>query len=424
MDQTVDSSLLIQRYVSLDQGFCYLITGLWPLFGVGTFQRVTGPKIDLWLVKMVGVLTSVIGAVILMAGLRRTAGPKVTWLAVVSAVGFAAIDTVHVARRSISPVYLADTVAELCLILIWFSVVTGRIQTEGIRGQRMAKASTQVGRMTDGTKREARKAVANPWVERLTRLGYFVRGLVYGIPGLLALGLAIGVGGRAVSPTGAIEYLGQQPYGKIMLIIVAIGLAGFSLWGLIRAVFDPYREGSDMPGLATRFGYLASAFGYATLLIATAQYLMGLTVNSNNPTDWTAKLLTMPWGRVAVAVVGLGWLGGGLWQIYKGYKADFKLDFKLGQMNKDERTLSAYVGRFGLAARGVVFALIGLFLVQAAVFVNPAQAKGLDGALLALAEKPFGQVLLAVVALGLIAFGVYSMLCARWMRIPVRRRAS
>ncbi len=287
----------------------------------------------------------------------------------------------------------------------------------------MARASTQVGKMTDGTKREARKAVANPWIERLTRLGYFVRGLVYGIPGLLALGFAIGVGGRAVSPTGAIEYIGQQPYGKLLLVVVAVGLAAFSLWGLIRAVFDPYREGSDMQGLATRFGYIVSAFGYATLLIATVQYLMGLAVSSSNPVDWSARLLAQPWGRVAVAVVGMGWIGGGLSQIYQGYKADLN-DFKWSEMRKNERKLALYVGRFGLAARGVVFALIGLFLVQAAVFVNPAQAKGFDAALLALAEKPYGAFLVGVVALGLIAFGIYSMLCARWIKIPIRRRAS
>ncbi len=289
----------------------------------------------------------------------------------------------------------------------------------------MARANTQVERMTDGTKREARQAAANPWTERLTRLGYVIRGLVYGIPGLLALELAFGVGGgQAVSPTGAIEFLGAKPYGNIILIAIAIGLAGYSVWGLIRAVLDPYRKGSDVPGLAARFGYIVSAFGYATLLVATIQYLMGTAVSSNNPADWSAKLLAMPWGRAIIAIVGLGWMAGGVWQIYRGYATDFKSEFKLREMNRQERTWSVLVGRFGLAARGVVFVLIGLFLVQAAVFVNPAQAKGLDGALLALAQKPYGAILVGVVALGLIAFGIYSMLCARWMRIPVRRAPS
>ncbi len=285
----------------------------------------------------------------------------------------------------------------------------------------MAKAVNTAEQVKQETKREAKKAAASPWTERLARLGYFVRGFVYGIPGLLALELALGVsGGQATTPTGAIMYIGRQPYGNILLIIVAIGLVGYSVWGLIRAVFDPFREGNDAKGLMSRFGYLVSAFGYGTLLIATLQYIAGTAVSANNPSDWSAKLLAQPWGRVAVAVIGIGWLLGGLRQIYTGWKADFKDQFKWREMNAEEKTWSVRIGRFGLAARGVVFALIGAFLVQAAVLVNPAAAKGLDGALIALAEKPYGQVLLALVAIGLIAFGIYSMLLARWARIQVR----
>ncbi len=288
----------------------------------------------------------------------------------------------------------------------------------------MANTSRHVERAAHDTQREARKAVASPWVKRLTRFGYLVRGLLYAIPGLLALQLAIGVGGEAAGPTGAIGYIGRQPFGGIFLMAVAVGLAAFSLWGIARAILDPYRDGSDAQGLASRFGYVVSALGYASLLIATVQYLLGVAVKSNNAADWTAALLAQPWGRLAVGIVGLGWLGGGLAQLYQGYKADFKKDLKLSQMSKNERSLSINVGRIGFAARGVVFALVGLFLVQAAVFVNPNQAKGLDGALLVIAQKPFGAVLLGVAALGLIAFGIYSMLCARWIKIPIRRPAN
>ncbi len=285
----------------------------------------------------------------------------------------------------------------------------------------VAKAATDAERVKNETKREVKKAAANPWTERLTRLGYFVRGFVYGIPGLLALQLALGVsGGTATTPTGAILYIGKQPGGTILLIIVAIGLVGYSLWGLIRAVFDPFREGDDPKGLMSRFGYLVSAFGYGTLLIATLQYIAGSAVSGNNPQDWSAKLLTMPWGRIAVAVIGAGWLFGGLRQIYTGYKADFKDQFNWREMSREMKVWSVRIGRVGLTARGVVFGLIGVFLLQAAVFVDPARAKGLDGALLAVAGNPYGQVLLAIVAVGLMAFGLYSMLLARWARIQVR----
>lgn len=284
----------------------------------------------------------------------------------------------------------------------------------------MARNVTGTGQVGQDAKREVRKAAASPWTERLARLGYFVRGFVYAIPGLLALQLALGMGGGVTTPTGAIMYIGRQPGGNILLIIVAIGLVGYSIWGLIRAVFDPFRHGNDPEGLMKRFGYIVSAFGYGTLLIATLQYIAGRAVSSNNPQDWTAKLLTQPWGRFAVAIIGIGWLAGGLWQIYTGWKADFKDQFKWREMNREEKVWSVRVGRLGLAARGVVFALIGLFLVQAAYFANASAAKGLDGALLALVQKPYGQVLLAIVAIGLIAFGIYSMLLARWARIQVR----
>lgn len=287
----------------------------------------------------------------------------------------------------------------------------------------MANSATSINQVKNEAKDGARKAAGNPWTERLIRLGYIARGLVYLIPGILALRLVMGAGGGAVNQTGAIEFIGQQPYGNVMLVIEAIGLLGYSLWGLIRAAFDPFHEGEDAEGLLKRFGYIVSALGYAALLVATVQYLQGAAVTSagSNPQDWTAKLLGQSWGRFVVGIIGGGWLFGGLRQIYEGFTASFKKQLKLNQMTTFERTWAVGVSRFGVAARGVVFALIGLFLVQSAVFQNPGAAKGLDGALLALAGQPYGTVLVAIVALGLIAFGLYSFLCARWMRLRLPR---
>ncbi len=291
----------------------------------------------------------------------------------------------------------------------------------------MAKSATSINQVKNEATDNARKAAGNPWTKRLIRLGYIARGLVYLIPGILALQLAMGTGGGVVNQTGAIEYIGRQPYGNILLVIEAIGLLGYSLWGLIRAAFDPFHEGDDAEGLLKRFGYIVSALGYSALLLATVQYLQGAVVSSagSNPQDWTAKLLEQPWGRIVVGIIGLGWIiGGGIRQIYDGYKANFRKDLTLSQMRPFERKWAVGISRFGVIARGVVFALIGLFLVQAAVLRNPGAAKGLDGALLELATKPYGTVLVAIVALGLIAFGLYSFLCARWMRIRLPRASS
>jgi hydrogenase/urease accessory protein HupE len=105
--------------IALTQGTFYLATGIWPLLDIDSFQAVTGPKTDLWLVRTVGVLVAVIGAVLVTGARRRTLGPEITLLAVGSALGLAAIDIIYVLGGTISPVYLADAVAEIGLAAIW-----------------------------------------------------------------------------------------------------------------------------------------------------------------------------------------------------------------------------------------------------------------------------------------------------------------
>ncbi len=117
----------LSAWASLGQGIYYLVTGVWPLFSISSFQRVTGRKIDLWLVKTVGALITVIGTVLVLAGVRNRATPEITTLAAGSASAFLAVDTVYVARRRISPIYLADAGAELSLILLWALIRFGRI---------------------------------------------------------------------------------------------------------------------------------------------------------------------------------------------------------------------------------------------------------------------------------------------------------
>ena len=289
----------------------------------------------------------------------------------------------------------------------------------------MTKATSTVKQTGKETARVARKTASQPWVEELTRLGYFVRGVLYVLLGIFAIQLALGQGGKTANQTDIIAFMGSTPLGKWLLIVVAVGLLGYTLWGLIRALFDPFRHGSDTEGLAVRLGYVASAFGYGTLLIATVQYIMGATMTQNSPATWSAKLLAEPYGRIIVIIIGLGWLlGGGLWQIYQGWNNDFKKDLRLRSMTREEKQAVIWTGKFGLIARGVVFGIIGLFLIQAAIQANPSAAKGFDGALAVLLQQPYGIYLLGLVAIGLMAFGVYSMLVGLWMHVQLRPKTA
>ncbi len=289
----------------------------------------------------------------------------------------------------------------------------------------MAKNNTAIGQLKDGAARKTRQAARvtqgaanNPWVSRLARFGYIARGALYAIIGLLALQLALGDGGRATDQTGAIATLGSQPFGKFLLVLIAIGLTGYSMWGFVRAIWDPLGKGHDKEGLVQRFGYLVSAVSYGALVTPTMSFITGSGRggHTGSPQDLSAQLLKNSSGVWIVGLIGLFWLAAAAGQFYQAYTASFMEDFKASKMNANEEKQALNIGRFGLAARGVVFALIGFFLIQAALHANPNDAKGLDGALLVLAQQPYGQILLAIVALGLIAFGVYSFFCARWLR--------
>ena len=255
----------------------------------------------------------------------------------------------------------------------------------------------------------------HPWFERMARWGYIVRGLIYLIPGTLALQLAFGAHGAAVTQTGAIELISREPFGRPILIAVAVGLGAYSLWGVVRALFDPLRQGHSAHGVFVRLGYLTSALAYAGFFIAALRLLSGKSAHSSK--DWLARLLEAPWGPWALGIFGLCWIGGaGIAEIVKALRGSFERDLQTERMGPSEKRFSLWLGRFGIALRGLVFGIIGGSLVAAAWHVDPLRKRGLAGALLDLAHQPYGRFLLAIVALGLIAFGLFSILCARWAR--------
>ncbi len=268
-----------------------------------------------------------------------------------------------------------------------------------------------------GAKDKAQGVSEQPWVENLARFGYIVRGVLYVVVGILALLAAIGKGGGATDKGGAIATIGGQPFGAFLLILVVIGLAGYSVWGFVRAIFDPMKRGTDPKGLAQRAGYLISALSYAALIFPTVRFLLHENSNGGGSQDWTATFISNPLGKWLVVLLGLIGIGGGLGQLWMAFSADFKKDLKFGEMSPQARTWAERFGRAGYAARGIIFALSGFFLSKAALDANSKETKGLDGALATLAQQAYGPWLLGAVALGLIAFGIYSLMSARWQKM-------
>lgn len=259
---------------------------------------------------------------------------------------------------------------------------------------------------------------AKPWVERLARFGYCSKGVVYIVVGWLALLAAFSLGGKKTGAEGALTTIAQQPFGKWLLAVVAFGLVGYALWRIVQGIADPEHKGTDAKGLAKRTGYVINGLAYSSLALTAFGILRGVARGKDSsPQDATASLLAQPFGQWLVGLVGLILIAVGANSVYIAVKEKFRDKLKLSEMSPAEQTWATRLGKIGLIARAIVSALVGSFLIQAAFQSDPNKARGLDGTLKVVAQQPYGQWLLAVVAVGLMAYGVYSFVEARYRRV-------
>jgi fumarate reductase subunit D len=276
----------------------------------------------------------------------------------------------------------------------------------------------QVATIQAGTN-AVKRAAANPLLELLERLGYGVRGALYSVMGLLALGIALGIGiGQTTDLSGSLVFLTGNPLGKLLLVVAAVGLSAYALWGFTRAIYDPLHRGRGAGGYAARIGFVTSALSYAAIVIFALQLLFGSSAASGNGTRTTiASILSHPGGGWLTVIIGLVAIGVGLGQFLEAYRATFKEDLKGAAMSESERSWAIRFGRFGMFARGVTFLVIGWFLIQAGLHHDAGQVQGFGGAFMFLLGQPFGRVVLGIIALGFVALGLHSFACARWIRL-------
>lgn len=258
------------------------------------------------------------------------------------------------------------------------------------------------------------------WIERLGRAGYGTKGVVYGLVGVLAGRAAIGAGGSTEDAHGAIAEIGSQPFGTVLLVMIAIGLFGYALWRLVSAAVDPHVAGDDARGWLKRAGYAVSGFVYLSLAFWAASAVLGGGSDSGGgQQEWTARLLFQPAGPWLVGLVGVIVIGVAGHHFYQMATASFMKHYDR-KMPADQRKWAKRLGQFGLAARGVTFLLIGAFLIVAGVKSDPSEARGLGGALQTLASQPYGPWALGIVALGLVSYGIYCISRGWYSRFELR----
>ena len=269
----------------------------------------------------------------------------------------------------------------------------------------------------------ANNAALSKTFETLARLGYAARGIIYFVIGLLAVLMAFGYGGKTTDQQGAISVIGTQPAGRILLWLVLIGLVCYSLWGLIRFIFNPFHLSHDAKGFAVRIGYLVSAAAYGLLVIPTYALISGGAQPAQSGAQqgqiqqYSDQILVVPFGQLLVGSIGIILILVGLMQIFQGFSSGFERRIHLTKLNPVQLRRVRFLGRLGTIARGIVFALIGFFIVMAAYTANSQQIKGFDSTLTYIVQQPYGGWLMGVVALGLISLGLYSLCMAVFFRL-------
>jgi Domain of Unknown Function (DUF1206) len=259
---------------------------------------------------------------------------------------------------------------------------------------------------------------AHPSIVRLGRLGWFAKGVVYLLAGVLAATVAarsvgwtstVAPDGEA-SPTGAIKEIATFSGGRLLLLALAIGLMLYALWRLFTAVAP---GGSDAEAIATRIGYGVSAILYVTFsltALALARRPKDGADGNQKVVDLSTQVMRHSAGRWAIALVGLIAIGAGIYRIAKGVKGDVEDELSLAGLSAERRRLIKRLGRSGEIGRGIAISLIGLFLLRSGMDVNPQEATGLDGALRTLALHRWGTVLVGIVGVGFVAYGVFCLL--------------
>jgi hypothetical protein len=258
-------------------------------------------------------------------------------------------------------------------------------------------------------------------MERLTRIGFASKGIVYLLVGILALMAAFGSGGETTDKKGVIQRIMAQPFGEFALVVIGIGLLAYAAWRFLCCFQDLENDGSDAKGIAKRAFYFVSGFVYASAALYAFKLLSGSgpAAGGDSTQSWTARILDAPGGQLLVAAAGIAVIIGGLAQIREGWQERFQKHLRLGQIPGDRKHWAIKVGKWGYVARGIVFSIIGVFVMQAAMRHDASRVRGSEGALDTLAAQPFGQWLLAFVAAGLACYGIYSLIESKYRRVAL-----
>lgn len=251
-------------------------------------------------------------------------------------------------------------------------------------------------------------------LKKLKQFGFYSKGLIYALIGILAAMVAFGLGGDIKGKSGIVQFLHELPGGIILTTIGALGLLAYSLWQFYESAVDP-SGGEDEKRISTRIQFAYSGIFYAFIAFSFAKPLFSNGGSSDDDTKKAAlsQLQEKEWGIWVIWIIGIGMALSAIWQFYLGISCKFMRQIDENPDSKNELTVVKQIGRYGYMARGVVFGIISFFIIRVSLASNASAFKGTEGALQYLLSLPYGNLLMGAVALGMLGFGIFCFMVAR-----------
>jgi hypothetical protein len=266
--------------------------------------------------------------------------------------------------------------------------------------------------------RSTREALASEWFDVYARLGYGAKGLTFAAIGIMMARVALGQQSERADFAGAMETFSEQPVLAVLIFVLSIGMIGYAIWRIIQGVADLEREGTDLVGVVKRAVYVIIGLTYLFFAAYALGILFGWSTEEGQVQDWTAKILGWPLGRWLIGAAGLAVLIGGMVELWSAVSRRFQVELGRDDFSRLERMGLITAGCVGHGGRSLVYGAAGFFAIRAAVEFDPDEARGIADTMRELADQPYGQVLVAIGAVGFIFYGVYYCLLARHHHLP------
>ncbi len=251
--------------------------------------------------------------------------------------------------------------------------------------------------------------------ERFASFGIATKGVVYFIIGILTAMTAFGYGGKKSDSTTVLDFLFSQSYGKFILIVLAIGLLGYVFWRWYQAIANPNDIDDNAKGVIKRVAYFISGILYGSLAYTAVKMVVGN--DSQSGSSFFSKLFNSDYATVSTVVIGLVFIGKGIYEFYQGYSGKFKDEVEAAGLDHKAQDYVMKAGKIGYTSRGLVAGILGFLFVKAGLANNAQQLSKTDA--FSFIQDEFGSIVMGIVALGLVGYGIFMIVKAKYSSLVV-----